>query len=96
MDLVNIINKRINLRDEMQRDFDSKFKVVNDNIKKLHFDEIMKEINKHIDEAWQSNYNQGMNIMTEYTKTNFRRVDIKELSFYAGDLDLTDSHNFLK
>jgi len=96
MDLVNIINKRINQRDAIQIEFDTKFKVVNDNIKKFHYDEIMKEINKHIKEASDSNYEQAMNIMTEYTKTNFKRVDIKELSLYAGDLDLTESHNFLK
>jgi len=96
MDLVNIINKRINERDAIQIEFDTKFKLVNDNIKKFHFDGIMEEINKHIKEALQSNYDQGMNIMTEYTKGNFKRVDIKELSLYAGDLDLTESHNFLK
>jgi len=95
-DLINIINKRIKARDKIEKEFQSKFKVVNDNIKKTHFGELMDDINKHITEAHKSNYDQAMKIMTDYTKANFKKVDIKQLTLIAGDLDLTESDNYLK
>jgi guanylate kinase len=95
-DLIFIINMRIKLRDDIDKEFQSKFKVVNDNIKKIHYGELIDDINKHISEALKSNYDQGMKIMTDYTKANFKRVDINQLTLVAKDLDLTESDNYLK
>jgi hypothetical protein len=94
-DLDNIIKIRVKIRDNIDNEFKSKFKVVNDNIKKTRFDKLISGIDKHIKDAIDSNKDQGMKIMTDYTKANFNKVDIKQLTLVAGDLDLTACDKFL-
>ena len=94
--LENIINKRKKIRDDIVNEFNKKFKVVNDNIKKKHFDELMNDINIHIDNAIKSNYDQGMEIMTNYIKPNYNQTVINQITLEAKDLNLTATKNFLK
>jgi len=95
-DLVLIINKRIKARDDIEKEFKTKFKVVNDNIKRSYFCELIEDISKHITDSLKSNYDQGMKIMTDYTKANFKKVYIIQLTLVVADLDLTESDNYLK
>ena len=95
-DFIEKIKSRVDKRDEVQKVFNSKFKVVNDNIKKKHYGELMDDINKHITLALKSNYDQGMKIMTDYIKTSFQKNIINELTLQVGDLDLTESEKYLK
>ena len=95
-DLVNIINKRIALKNTFIDEFKTKFKVVNENIKRQHFDEIIDEIDKLITPAQNSNFDQGMKIMTDYIKANVKKVEINQLTLKALDLDLTNCEDFMK
>lgn len=95
-DLVNIINKRIAFKNTFVDEFKTKFKVVNENIKKQHFDEIIDEIEKLITPAQKSNFDQGMKIMTDYIKANFQRNDVNQLTLKALDLELTGIELFMK
>jgi len=95
-DFINIISKRIQAKDYIEKEFKTKFKLVNDNIKKPAFDELMCDINEHIIEARKSNSNQGMKIMTDFIKANFKRDDIKQLTLEAKDLDLRKSDFYLQ
>jgi hypothetical protein len=95
-DLVNIINKRIGLKTIFFEEFKNRFKMVNDNIKKKYFDEIIDEIEKLITMAQNSNFDQGMKIMTDYIKANFQRNDVNQLTLEALDLNLVGIEQFMK
>ena len=95
-DLVNIINKRITLKNSIFEGFKTKFKVVNDNIKTQRFNKIIDEIEKLITLAQNSNFEQGMKIMTDYIKANVKKVEINQLTLKALDLDLTNCEDFMK
>jgi len=95
-DLVNIINKRIALKNTIFEGFKTKFKVVNDNIKTQRFNKIIDEIEKLITLAQNSNFDQGMKIMNDYIKANVKKVEINQLTLKALDLDLTNCEDFMK
>ena len=95
-DLVNIINKRIALKNTIFEGFKTKFKVVNDNIKTQRFNKIIDEIEKLITFAQNSNFDQGMKIMNDYIKANVKKVEINQLTLKALDLDLTNCEDFMK
>jgi arsenate reductase-like glutaredoxin family protein len=94
-DLVNIINKRIALKNTIFEGFKTKFKVVNDNIKTQRFNKIIDEIEKLITFAQNSNFDQGMKIMNDYIKANVKKVEISQLTLKALDLDLTNCEDFM-
>ena len=95
-DYTQKIMKRIKERDLISLDFETKFKVVNDNLKTQKLKSLIDELNKPIDNALRLNYEIGMNIFNSYCKSAFEKLTIAQLTLEIGDLDVSNSLEFLK
>jgi len=74
------ICSRIAIADEIVKEFNIKFAMVNDNLKKEMYNEITREINKYINQAIESNRKQGWKILYDYVinKMNHHSFDMVE------------------
>jgi len=84
------IQARIKLKDQIIKDFTTKFGIVNDNLKNEIYDKLIKEITSHIDKAIKHNYDTAYKLLIDFTTANFKldvivnEVDIESLSLYQG------------
>jgi len=66
------IQARIKLKDQIIKDFKTKFGIVNDNLKNEIYDKLIKEITSHIDKAVKHNYDTAYKLLTDFTTQNFK------------------------
>jgi hypothetical protein len=57
---------RVKIRNDIVNEFNHKFAMVNDNLKKEMYDEITSEINKNIELAVKSNHEKGLKLLYEF------------------------------
>ena len=81
------IQARIKIRDQIIKDFKTKFGIVNDNLKNEIYDKLIKEINSHIDKAVKHNYDTAYKLLTDYTTQNFK-INITEDNISIEDIKL--------
>jgi 5-methylcytosine-specific restriction endonuclease McrA/uncharacterized Ntn-hydrolase superfamily protein len=82
------IQARIKMKDQIIKDFKTKFGIVNDNLKNEIYDKLIKEITGHIDKAVKHNYDTAYKLLTDFTTQNFKintiahEVDIESIVLY--------------
>jgi 5-methylcytosine-specific restriction endonuclease McrA len=83
------IQKRIKMKDQIIKDFKTKFGIVNDNLKNEIYDKLIKEITSHIDIAINYNYRTAYKLLTDYTTQNFKlettedNIDIENIKLFT-------------
>ena len=89
-DYNNKIIPRIKIKDDIVKEFNTKFAMVNDNLKKEMYHEITSEIEKKIDDAIKSNQNQGWKLLYDFVG-NQTEVNMVENKLNINDTTLHHS-----
>jgi hypothetical protein len=84
------ICSRIKIKDDIVKEFNHKFAMVNDNLKKEMYDEITSEINKNIELAIKSNHEKGLKLLYEFVG-NQAEVNMVETKLDINSTSLPQS-----
>ena len=83
------IQTRIKMKDQIIKDFKTKFGIVNDNLKNEIYDKLINEITGHIDKAIKHNYDTAYKLLTDFTTQNFKldtleeNIDIENIELFS-------------
>jgi 5-methylcytosine-specific restriction endonuclease McrA len=91
-DYQNKICQRIKIKENIIKEFNIKFAMVNDNLKKDTYNEIISEINSKIDTAIESNRDQAYNLLSDFIKKQ-PIIDIIETKLDINNININNNIN---